>query len=298
MTDEDNRQNGQHNSQPAGQDGPMMDIAGIAGGVVWLVAILWWWLGQPDGQGPGVAMALLLVVVPLGLLAALISSLRTVRGMRAEAARLHGALDAARNGAGPRDVTRPSALAMPAPAMADPVRAPSRPAEQTSLAFDDAPDGPDLTIEDYILALNFPDSPDDEDGIEALQMVLTDHEAARLIRSAQDVLTLLAQDGVFMDDLTPEQPRADLWRRFAAGERGPSTRGVGAVHDRSALTMTTARLREDQIFRDAAHHFMRSFDRSLPAFGEYATDGELAALADTRTSRAFMLVARASGAFD
>lgn len=279
------------------QDGPLTEIAGMAGGAVWFVAVLWWWLSQPEGQGPGMAMALLLIAAPLGLLAALISTLRTLRDLRAETARLHGALDTARTDmrvAAPPGASRPAPRPAPPPESPPPL-APA--AEQSSLAFDDAPASPELTIEDYLLALNFPDGPEDEEGIAALQMVLTDPEAARLIRSAQDVLTLLAQDGIFMDDLSPEPPRPELWRRFAAGERGAATRGVGAVHDRSALTAAAARMREDPVFRDAVHHFMRSFDRSLPAFGDYATDGELAALADTRTARAFMLVARAGGAF-
>jgi len=292
MTDEHQTQSGRTQ-----QDGPMTEVACMAGGVVWFVAVLWWWLAQPEGQGPGLAMALLLILAPLGVLAALISTLRTLRDLRAETARLHGVLDTARTDV--RGAARTTAPSHP-PQPAGPVHTPrplARADEQASLAFDDAPASPEPTIEDYLLALNFPDSPEDGEGIAALQMVLADPEAARLIRSAQDVLTLLAQDGIFMDDLHPEPPRPELWRRFAGGERGAATRGVGAVHDRAALTVAAARMREDHIFRDAAQHFMRSFDRSLPAFGEYATDGELAALADTRTARAFMLVARAGGAF-
>ena len=49
---------------------------------------------------------------------------------------------------------------------------------------------------------------------------------ARLIRSAQDVLTLLSQEGIYMDDLRPEMTHPDHWRRFATGERG---RGVAAA---------------------------------------------------------------------
>ena len=57
-------------------------------------------------------------------------------------------------------------------------------------------------------------------------------------------------------------------------------------------------MREDTIFRDAAHHFLRSFDRSVASFEQIATDAELAALAETRTARAFMILGRVAGIFD
>jgi hypothetical protein len=57
-------------------------------------------------------------------------------------------------------------------------------------------------------------------------------------------------------------------------------------------------MREDAIFRDAAHHFLRRFDQMLVAFEPQATDEEIAALSETRTARAFMLVGRVTGAFD
>ncbi|WP_128253245.1 hypothetical protein [Falsirhodobacter deserti] len=274
----------------AAGEGPKAEVAGAVGAVLWVAAILGWWLSQPEGQGPGLLVAVLLIVVPLALIAGLVSTLRTLREVRAETARLHDALDAARaaSTAVPVRPAPPSEPMHPAPAE-----------HQSSLELEDASDdGAELTIEDFLRALNFPDSADDVEGIEALQRVLNDHEAARLLRAAQDVLTLLAQDGIIMDDLVPEPPRPDQWRRFAAGERGAATAGVGAIRDRAALTATATRMREDAVFRDAAHHFMRTFDRSLPAFGEFATDTELEILAETRSARAFMLLARAGGAFD
>jgi hypothetical protein len=57
-------------------------------------------------------------------------------------------------------------------------------------------------------------------------------------------------------------------------------------------------MRQDTIFRDAAHHFLRTFDFSFQDFEKTATDAEIAALADTRTARAFMLLGRVTGIFD
>ncbi|CAN0550003.1 unnamed protein product [Laminaria digitata] len=57
-------------------------------------------------------------------------------------------------------------------------------------------------------------------------------------------------------------------------------------------------MREDPIFRDAAHHFLRRFDTSFAGFEPNATDEDISAFAMTRTSRAFMLLGRVAGTFD
>ena len=121
---------------------------------------------------------------------------------------------------------------------------------------------------------------------------------AKLIRSAQDVLTLLSQEGIFMDDLKPDRARPELWRSFAQGERGRAISGLGGIRDRSSLALTAGRMREDPVFRDAAHHFLRTFDKTFSDFEKNASDAELIELADTRTARAFMLFGRVAGVFD
>lgn len=101
-----------------------------------------------------------------------------------------------------------------------------------------------------------------------------------------------------MDDMRPDLARPEVWRRFANGERGRSVAALGGIRDRSSLALTAGRMREDTIFRDAAHHFLRRFDKTLVALEAEATDEELMALAETRTARAFMLLGRVTGAFD
>ena len=88
---------------------------------------------------------------------------------------------------------------------------------------------PPVSVADFIRALNFPDSQDDRDGIRALRVALEDRGLAKLIRAAQDVLTLLGQDGIYMDDLKPDRARTELWRRFAQGERGKAIAGLGVA---------------------------------------------------------------------
>ncbi len=47
-----------------------------------------------------------------------------------------------------------------------------------------------------------------------------------------------------------------------------------------------------------AHHFLRQFDKTVAEFEKNASDPELVALTETRTARAFMLLARVTGTFD
>lgn len=155
-----------------------------------------------------------------------------------------------------------------------------------------------LEVEDLIRAVNFPESAEDAEGFAALRRALADRKVASLIQAAQDVLTLLSQDGIYMDDLHPDRARPEVWRRFAQGERGRAVAALGGVRDRSSLALTAGRMRQDTIFRDAAHHFLRRFDDVISYVEPMASDQELARLGDTRTARAFMLLGRVTGTFD
>ena len=313
-------------------------VAGLLS-VGWVVAVLAYILVSPPGDDVrtlGLVMTLLIVFLPLALIWVAVITLRSVRDLRAEAARLQAAVDAMRASyvqtssqmqaaalkpsvekkldeiaaaakqaetvlatfTSRRDATltqpsadRKAALAMPQPdpEAEEPRLALGTPAEEMR---------PPLSMADFIRALNFPESPEDKEGFRALRLALEDRSVAKLIRAAQDVLTLLSQEGIYMDDLKPEMARPDVWRRFAAGERGRTIAALGGIRDRSSLALTAARMREDTIFRDAAHHFLRTFDRTFAIFEKNASDAELADLADTQTARAFMLFGRVAGVFD
>ena len=172
--------------------------------------------------------------------------------------------------------------------------------QQASLALgtDVSEMAPPLETADFIRALNFPETAEDEEGFTALRKALQDRRASTLIRAAQDVLTLLSQDGIYMDDLRPDRARPEIWRKFAQGERGRSVAALGGIRDRSSLALTAGRMKEDPIFRDAAHHFLRHFDKTMTEFEPQASDTEISALSDTRTARALRLVGRVAGTFD
>ena len=186
----------------------------------------------------------------------------------------------------PAPVQTPQALA---PAEDQPVLALGTPADEIT---------PPLPAADFIRALNFPETAAAEEGFAALRRALRDRTTGQLITAAQDILTLLSQDGIYMDDLRPDRARTEVWRAFAAGGRGKTIAALGGVRDRSSLALTAGRMKQDPIFRDTAHHFLRKFDTTFASFAETASDGEIQALSDTRTARAFMLLGRVAGTFD
>ncbi|GAA3861619.1 hypothetical protein GCM10022404_10360 [Celeribacter arenosi] len=182
-------------------------------------------------------------------------------------------------------------LAIPSPALAE---------EQGLLALGTPSESlaPPLSVADFIKALNFPETAEDKEGFRALRRALADRNVGQLVHAAQDVLTLISQDGIYMDDLRPDRAKPDVWRKFAEGVRGASVAPLGGVRDRSSLALAAGRMKQDAIFRDAVHHFLRKFDRTFAEFEKTATDEEIAALSDTRTARAFMLLGRVTGTFD
>jgi hypothetical protein len=301
--------------------------------VIWVGAVAAYvWKAPPDVAPIGLVLTLLVVFLPLALIWAAAVTLRSVRALRQEAARLQATVEAMRaayvsgqqGGIKPsvekklneiaqtakqtetalatftsrRDGTlvvpsadRKAALAAPQP---DPA------AEQPALALGTPAEAlrPPLANGDFIRALQFPESPDDKDGFRSLRAALEDRNVAKLIRAAQDVLTLLSQEGIYMDDLKPDRARPELWRRFALGERGRGVAALGGVRDRASLALAAGRMREDAIFKDAAHHFLRSFDKVFQEFEKSASDSDLTDLAETRTVKAFMLLGRVTGIFD
>ena len=154
-----------------------------------------------------------------------------------------------------------------------------------------------LSNSDFIRALNFPETPDDKIGFAVMNRAMKDHLTSQMIRAAQDILTLLSQDGIYMDDLRPDMARPDVWRQFANGERGRAIAALGGIQDRSSLALSNGRMKQDAVFRDTAHHFLRVFDTCFSKFEPTASDAEISAFSETRTARAFMLLGRVAGTF-
>lgn len=293
-------------------------------------------IAATGGAGLGIVMILLAVFLPIALIWVAASVARTARVMREEADRLQGAISAmretvlaqARSGGGvPPTVARKidqiaqttrqteTALVTFASSRAAATQPPSEvkaaladppppraaaPETQRSLGLDTPPEDmrEPISVSEFIRAANFPETAEDKEGFRALRRALEDRDAGKLIRSAQDVLTLLSEDGIYMDDLTPDRAKPEAWRRFAEGQRGRAVAALGGIRDRSCLALTAARMKADPIFRDSVHHFLRHFDRTFSAFAQHATDEEIIKLADTRSARAFMLLGRVTKTFE
>jgi hypothetical protein len=290
--------------------------------------------GTPGFNPMTFVMTMVSILLPIGLIWVASTGAKTARVMREEAARLQSSLDAMRHAyvshqqhAG--QTVKPSlerqlgeiaasqkqtedAIATFASrrehATATPSTTKAALNKKVDLETDDQPSlalgtpktelSEPITIAEFIRALNFPENEDDIEGFRTLRRALDDRDVAKMIRASQDILTLLSQDGIYMDDLRPDKPRAETWRRFAGGERGPAVAGLGGIRDRSCLALAGGRLKQDPVFKDAAHHFLRQFDTVLTEFEGNATDQELVDMGETRTARAFMLLGRVAGTFD
>lgn len=302
--------------------------------LVWLALTSGYFMIAGSGSGPDdlasirFVMILIAIFMPIAMIWVGALAVRASRTMREESRRLQAAISAMRQsylsgqGGGTSNATvekkleeiaaaqrktestlamftsiRPGQtppedkLAIPAPMLVE---------EQASLALGTPSESlaPPLSVADFIKAMNFPETADDKEGFRALRRALSDRKVSQLIHAAQDVLTLLSQDGIYMDDLRPDRAKPEVWRRFAKGERGHAVAPLGGVRDRSSLALASARMKQDAIFRDAVHHFLRKFDKTFAEFEHSATDEEIAALTDTRTARGFMLLGRVTGTFD
>lgn len=301
-----------------------IEIVAIALSLIWLVVSVVFLVLPGTAQGGGFIVTLLAVFMPVAMIWVAATAMRASRVMREESERLQTAIDAIRQAyviqqqraasSYEPTVTKKldeiaetakkteSALATFSTKRTEPARgvAPARTGDQTSLELGTQAEdiAPPLNTSTFIRALNFPETQDDAEGFDALRLALKDRKTAQLVQASQDVLTLLSQEGIYMDDLRPDMARPEIWRQFAQGARGRAVAALGGIRDRSSLALTAARMKQDPIFRDAAHHFLRRFDHMIVAFEPEANDADLTALGETRTARAFMLLGRVAGTFD
>ncbi len=304
---------------------------------VWLLAATLFFvvLGTDMREGAlGFVLTALVIFLPVSMIWVAAIAARTARIMREESARLHAAIEGirqayitqakAQNPQAGADMsvarkldeiaaaqrktetalatfssTRPQPAALP-PVRAAAVRQAASEDAQVALPLGTPAEDmlPPLERSDFIRALNFPETAEDKAGFASLRRALKDRPTAQLIQAAQDVLTLLSQDGIYMDDLRPDMARPEIWRNFAGGARGRAIAALGGIRDRSSLALAAARMKNDPIFRDAAHHFLRRFDQMFSSFAESADDHDISDLSNTRTARAFMLLGRVAGTFD
>ncbi|MDO5647689.1 hypothetical protein [Paracoccus sp. (in: a-proteobacteria)] len=267
---------------------------------VWLFLLLLFWLLSPGGAA-GIARLVSVVgaLLPVALIWLGVSFARTIALLRAEADDLRATLNRLRpppvdEAVGPVTPARPAAAGAGVRPAAKPRAQPDQ--RQATMPLDDARSVP-VAPETLLLALNFPDGPDDTDAVNAMRIALKNHDTSRVLRAAHDLVTLLAGRDVFMDNLDASPVTPTVWRRLADGQRGAALAPFGAVHDERALTIASDMLRQDEIFRDTAHHFLRHFDAMITRLVPELDDAQLTYLSQTRSALGFMLLGRATGMF-
>jgi len=264
---------------------------------------------ETRAQG-GALVWLVGLLLPLALIWLAVWSVRSLLSLRLEAEELRAMLARIQDtGHSPQSQSQSQPPAQPDPgheprasipasaARRGAIPAAPRPAadtRQATLALD-SPPAAELTATELFHALNFPDGPEDREAIRCLRLALADPGMARLIRAAQDVVTLLAGQGVYMDELAVPETDPELWCRFAEGARGEAVADLAVIRDEAALASAAALLRGDEVFRDVAHHFLRHFDRLMSRKAQDGGPQLLAALAGTRSGLAFLLLAQATG---
>ena len=86
-------------------------------------------------------------------------------------------------------------------------------------------------------------------AVNAIRQALKNRNMAQLLQAAEDMLNLLAQDGIYMDDLKLAPTSAPQWRAFASGRRGPDVAAVGSIHDESMADPRMKTPRRQQSFK-------------------------------------------------
>lgn len=286
----------------ARQNSRSLTVIGAAASALWLALVLlaaWLMPAQYSGGLLAWLVRALGVVLPLGLIWFGVWTAQALLALREEAVALRETLDHLRGPGGAPAVARsPRAQrpAQPAPQpVSPPVTQPVSPSAASRPAPAEAPHAPQLTPTEMYFALNFPDGPEDREAIRCLRLALADPVLARLIRAAQDVVTLLAGRGVYMDDLQLPETDPGLWQRFCDGARGEAVAGLAVIDDPAALATAAEMIAGDEVFRDVAHHFLRHFDRMLGERASIDDPNVLAVLAETRSGRAFILLAQVTG---
>lgn len=143
----------------------------------------------------------------------------------------------------------------------------------------------------FVKAANFPENERDTETLDALYEVLTDPEAAALLQSSEDVLATLADLDLYMEDFVPEMSPISVWRAHLKGQSG--VQRIDAPIEQSRIN---AKLEADGAFLKLSERFVERYQSLLKRFFAEGSDERLAIeLADSRTGRAYILMADALG---
>lgn len=145
----------------------------------------------------------------------------------------------------------------------------------------------------FTRAANFPESEDDIETLDALYDVLTDPEAASLLQCAEDTLASLADIDLYMEDFIPRLVPVTAWRGHLDGTGGEAIDGIDAPVEQTRIR---AKLNADKGFEHLCAKFMDRYeDMGRRLMAETDDQKLIVDLSNTRTGRAYLMIADAAG---
>ena len=155
-----------------------------------------------------------------------------------------------------------------------------------------------LDWDKLVTAANFPENEQDKATLDALMEVINDKQVADVLQSAEDVLSALADSNLFMEDITPHHAPAEKWRGYILEGDRRDLIDLGGVRDPHAIEEASNALQDRAGFESTALTFLDRYESLLERLFQESSSNKLAVeLADTRTGRAYMLLARVTGRF-
>ena len=154
-----------------------------------------------------------------------------------------------------------------------------------------------LTWELILKALHFPKDEHDLIGFSALKIVRKNNAFSKLLQVSEDFLNLIAQDGIYLDDLKIEPPPIEAWLSFISINQNRNKRRLNCVGIDRQIKRLKSRIKTDAIFRDTSLMLMRRFDVLLRDHLKLANDDQIFKIAETRTGKAFLIVGKLSDSF-
>ncbi len=160
-----------------------------------------------------------------------------------------------------------------------------------------AGDHADLHLADVATALDFTDQVQKGDWAIAFERVQMKGSFLELMRSAEKVIDVFEEEGIFVEDIAIVHPPEHSWRALAKNIRNAETEKLAFIPDLSARTLIKSRLKADAEFQELSLRFQKGFIDMLEKMAPHANGDELDALANSRAGRAFAILGGISQTF-
>lgn len=154
-----------------------------------------------------------------------------------------------------------------------------------------------LNLADVATALDFTDQVQKGDWAIAFERVQTKGSFLELMRSAEKVIDVFEEEGIFVEDIAIAHPPEHAWRALAKNIRNAETEKLAYIPDLSAKTLIKSRLKSDANFQEISLRFQKRFIDMLEKMAPKASGNELDALAKSRAGRAFAILGGISQTF-